>query len=689
MAQSRTLVVIQARLGSTRMPGKVLAPLAGRPAIAWTYAAAAAAPGVHEVVVATSDAAADDAVAAWGAEAGAEIVRGPVDDVLARFILAIEGRSADRIVRLTADCPFLDPAVISHTIALHRETGCDFATNAESGTWPDGLDVEVMSAEVLRLADREAARPAEREHVTPFIRARQDRFDVRHLTCPIPGLGGRRWTLDTPEDYARLTQLAEALPGDRPPALIEVLEAERALAAAGGAPLADAGSARNAAYAGLLPTSANDRNVDFNRSQAFLDRALKTVPTGAQTFSKAAQQYPKGRAPLFLSHGLGGRVWDLDGNEYVDAQCALLAVSIGYRDAEIDDAVRRQMARGVSLTLPTRLEAELAERLVEYVPCAEAARFGKNGTDATSGAVRVARAYTGRDKVAVCGYHGWQDWYIGSTARDRGVPAAVKALTLTFPYNDLAALDQLLTDHPGEIAAVVMEAANFTQPAPGFLEGVRALTEKHGVVLVFDEIITGFRFDMGGAQGLFGVTPDLACLGKGMANGHPIAALVGKQELMAEVDRIFFSGTFGGEALSLAASIAVVDLMAREDVIGALWRMGGPLAEDLTAMIAAHGLQDTLSVKGWAPWTLVAPSAHPTARVEAIRTLMIREMLAEGVLTLGTNNLCYRHTDADLAAIRRAWERCFETLARELATGELEARLDCPAIEPIFQVRKN
>ncbi len=688
MAQSRTLVVIQARLGSTRLPGKVLKPLAGRSAIAWTHAAAAAAPGVDEVVIATSADPSDDAIADWASAAGAALVRGPVEDVLARFIAALDGRAADRVVRLTADCPFLDPAVISQTIALHRETGCDFATNAESGTWPDGLDVEVVSVETLRLADREAARPAEREHVTPFIRARQDRFDVRHLTCPIPGLGSRRWTLDTAEDYDRLVRLAEALPTDRPPALVEVLEAERSLGGASAGPL-DGTGARNAAYAGLLPTSGNDRNVDFSRSQAFLDRALKTVPTGAQTFSKAAQQYPQGRAPLFLSHGLGGRVWDLDGNEYVDAQCALLAVSIGYRDAEIDDAVRRQMARGVSLTLPTRLEAELAERLVEYVPCAEAARFGKNGTDATSGAVRVARAYTGRDKVAVCGYHGWQDWYIGSTARDRGVPAAVKALTLTFPYNDLPALEHLLAENPGEIAAVVMEAANFTQPAPGFLEGVRALTEKHGVVLVFDEIITGFRFDMGGAQNLFGVTPDLACLGKGMGNGHPIAALVGKAELMAEVDRIFFSGTFGGEALSLAASIAVLDLMAREDVIGALWRMGGSLAEDLTAMIAAHGLQETLSVKGWAPWTLVAPVAHPTARVEAIRTLMIREMLAEGVLTLGTNNLCYRHTDADLAAIRRAWDRCFETLACELATGELEARLDCPAIEPIFQVRKS
>ena len=309
-------------------------------------------------------------------------------------------------------------------------------------------------------------------------------------------------------------------------------------------------------------------------SEALLERALKTIPLGSQTFSKSKTQYPLGVSPYFITRGDGARVWDADGNEYLDFINGLCAITLGYNDPDVTEAVRRQLDDGVIFSLPHPVEMEVAERIVDMVPCAEMVRFGKNGSDATAGAVRLARAHTGRDRVAVCGYHGWQDWYIGATARNRGVPQAVRDLTHTFPYNDPDALEQLLLAHPGEFAAVILEPMNVAEPLPGYLETVAELTRLHGALLIFDETITGFRYANGGAQEYFGVTPDLATFGKGLANGYPVSAVAGRRDLMQLMEEIFFSFTFGGETLSLAASAATLDKLRRENVTDHLARLG-------------------------------------------------------------------------------------------------------------------
>ncbi|MBW1735929.1 MAG: aminotransferase class III-fold pyridoxal phosphate-dependent enzyme, partial [Deltaproteobacteria bacterium] len=253
----------------------------------------------------------------------------------------------------------------------------------------------------------------------------------------------------------------------------------------------------------------------YRKSKEFLTRAEKVIPLASQTFSKSHIQYPEA-SPYFLVRGKGSRVWDVDGNEYIDFVNGLLPVILGYCDPDVDKAVMEQMKKGVTFSLASPLECELAEMLVDLIPCAEMVRFGKSGSDATAGAVRVARAYTGRERVAVCGYHGWQDWYIGSTVRNKGVPECVRRLTHSFTYNDLSSLERLFDQYPGEIAVVILEPMNVEDPAPRFLEGVKEVTHKHGAILVFDEIITGFRYALGGAQELFGVVPDLAAVGKSM-----------------------------------------------------------------------------------------------------------------------------------------------------------------------------
>jgi glutamate-1-semialdehyde 2,1-aminomutase len=312
----------------------------------------------------------------------------------------------------------------------------------------------------------------------------------------------------------------------------------------------------------------------FVNSEAWLARALAVIPLGAQTFSKSTTQYPHGVSPYFADRAEGCRLTDIDGNQHLDFINALAAVTLGYGDPDVAAAATRQLREGVVFSLSHRLEAEVAERICALVPCAESVRFGKNGSDATAGAIRVARAYTGRDRVLMCGYHGWQDWSIGASARNKGVPQAVRDLTTVFPYDDLPALEALLDAQSGEVAAIILEPMNVRAPSPGYLAGVRALADRHGCVLVFDETITGFRFHEGGAQALFGVTPDLATFGKGLANGFPLSAVAGRREIMAEMEEVFFSFTMGGEAVSLAAAKAVLDKLVREPVIATLRSRG-------------------------------------------------------------------------------------------------------------------
>ncbi len=425
----------------------------------------------------------------------------------------------------------------------------------------------------------------------------------------------------------------------------------------------------------------------YRRSHALLERAERVIPLGSQTFSKSRTQYPEGAAPLFLSHGRGGRVWDADGHEYVDLVCGLLPVVLGYRDADVDAAIAAQLERGITFSLATELEVEVAERLVEIIPCAESVRFGKNGTDATTAAVRLARAFTGRDRIAATGYHGWQDWYIGATVRDKGVPRAVGELTHRFPYNDLDALKAIFDAHPGEVAAVIMEPMTAAEPRDGYLDEVRELAHGHGALFIFDEIITGFRFALGGAQAHFGVTPDLACFGKGMANGMPLSAVVGRADVMAEMEEIFFSSTFGGETLSLAAAVATIDKMRREPVIETLWKTGAALSERADKEIRKHGLDGVMTVQGLPPWRLLAFRDHPNAEGAAIKTFFIREMLREGVLINSSHNVCYAHGAADIECVSRAYDRTLGRLVEELSRPGFEERLGCPVIRPVFSVR--
>jgi glutamate-1-semialdehyde aminotransferase len=389
---------------------------------------------------------------------------------------------------------------------------------------------------------------------------------------------------------------------------------------------------------------------------------------------------------LFVARSHGSHTWDIDGNEYIDLVSSLGAVALGYGDEEITEAVTRRLRDGVTLSLATPIEAEVAERIVDLVPCAEMVRFGKNGTDATSAAIRLARAHTGRDHVIVCGYHGWQDWYIGSTTRDLGVPAAVKGLTHKVPYNDVEAILATVEGLAGNVAALIMEPMTSVWPLEGYLEAVRALTSERGIVLVFDEMLTGFRFAPGGAQEYFGVTPDLASFGKALANGFPLSAITGRADIMGRMEDIFFSGTFGGETLSLTAARVVLDRMATGVPTTQIAEIGTTLGDRVTELIAELGAS-FLSLSGHPSWLFMNWAIDSPDVLARAKTLFLQEALREGILVLNTHEVTTAHTAADVDQVIAGYRHALTQVRDALVAGDWAERLECAPIYPLFTVR--
>ena len=425
----------------------------------------------------------------------------------------------------------------------------------------------------------------------------------------------------------------------------------------------------------------------YKKSEEMLERALKTIPLASQTFSKSMAQFPVGSSPLFLKRGKGSKVWDVDGNEYIDFMNGLLSVSIGYGDEDVSKAVFEQIQNGVSFSLPHELEMLVSEKLVSMIPCAEKVRFGKNGSDATSAAIRLARAYTKKEKVLVCGYHGWQDWYIGSTTRSLGVPESVKSLTKVFKYNDINSLLDLVNQNKGEIAAIIMEPMNVEYPLDGYLQNVQKIAKEEEIVFIFDETITGCRFAKGGAQEYFGVVPDLATFGKGIGNGFPLSAVVGRSEIMDLMEDIFFSGTFGGETASLAAANVVLDKIDKLNVPSVIAETGRNLLFKLDHLIKEEGCSDLFSTAGHPSWSFFVISDTEKYSSFEIKTLYMQEMLKRGVLTFGTHNISYSHTAADVDYLISCYAEVLPIIKESIIGNTLIEKLNCEPLIPLFKVR--
>jgi len=679
------VAIIQARMGSSRFPGKALADICGHAMIWHVIERARRASGINKIVVATTDRSSDDAIASFCADQGVACFRGSENDVLDRFYQVAKKFNAQSVVRITADCPLIDPQVIDHVIDRFSSGRWDYASNTLRYTYPDGLDTEIFSFGALECAWHEATKPSDREHVTPFIKREQFAIcsvvNDKQLPLDVPV----RWTVDYPSDLEFVREIYSKLCGHTNfEMVLKMLEEDVELRPRCAPKISNEGYYRSLfseARAGAADP------LQLSESQAWLERSMKVIPSAAQTFSKKRTQYVDGTAPVFLKSGTGCRVTDVDGNTYLDYVQGLLPNILGYAHPEVNAAVADQLSKGNSFSLPHPVEVELAERLVEIIPCAEMVRFGKNGSDATSGAVRLARAVTGRDRIACCGYHGWQDWYIGSTTRNAGVPECIRSLTHKFQYNNLGSLEKLFREHPGEFGAVILEPFNFEEPQPGFLSALRDLTKENGTVLIFDEICSGFHFGLGGAQKLFGVTPDIACFGKAMANGFPISCVVGRADIMRSFDDIFFSFTFAGEVASMIAAMKVLDILKSSDALQQIQSNGKVLQDGLNVMIEEAGLQARIRCVGRPQWSLLKFLDGYNNEDLILKNLFQQEAVKRGVLMISTHNMTSAHDRVAVQETLEVYATVLKTLAGWVEDPNPERFLEGKMSQPVFRVR--
>ncbi|GGD56516.1 glutamate-1-semialdehyde 2,1-aminomutase [Paenibacillus nasutitermitis] len=418
-------------------------------------------------------------------------------------------------------------------------------------------------------------------------------------------------------------------------------------------------------------------------SERYWQRASSLIPCGTQCLSKGPTQFIEGYAPKYLARGDGCIVTDVDENRFIDYGMGLGAVSLGYHYPTVNSAIINQLNEAITLTMMHPLEVEVSELIREVIPCAESVRFGKNGSDVTSAAVRLARAYTRRDIILCGGYHGWHDWYVITTDRNAGIPPVLEGLTKKFSYNDIDSLRMLINKYKGRVAAVIMEPVGVIHPQPNFLADVKQLAHDNGALLIFDEVLTGFRIALGGAQQYYGVTPDLATFGKAVANGMPLSILTGKAEIMSELENVFFSFTFGGEMLSLASAKATIEEMKTHRTIDHVNAMGKLLMEQGNAIIEKHGLSERISIQGPRAKTLFVYRESPDTLL--IKSFLQQEMIRRGILFTSYNYVSYSHKEEQIQYTLDVLEDSLSELSKAMKQNKLVEKLEGKAVAPVFR----
>lgn len=427
----------------------------------------------------------------------------------------------------------------------------------------------------------------------------------------------------------------------------------------------------------------NNDYPEITKSDEYYKIALDLIPAQTQTLAKGTGQNIKGVAPKFLQKGKGAHVWDVDGNEYIDYTMGVGPLSLGYAYHKVDEAIKEQLKAGITFSMPHPLEVEVAELIHRIVPNAESIRYSRGGADVVSGAVRVSRAYTGKSKVLCCGYHGWHDWYISITDRNKGIPQSIQDMTFTFNYNDIQSVIDSIDD---DTACIVLEPFVFEEPKDNFLQKLRDVCTKNGIVLVFDEMWTGFRISLGGAQEYFGIKADLACFSKAIANGMPLSVLTGKKEIMSLLDKdVFFFNTFGGETLSLAAAKATINEMIEKNVQTYLAKQGNKLKAGYNSIAEKLGLNYT-KCSGYDCRTIITFDAEKSGcNPLEMKSLVQQEMIKRGILWSGFHNISFSHSDDDINYTLKAYEDLLPILKTAVEEKRVKQFLKGEPVEPVFR----
>ena len=654
----KVVAIVQARMGSTRLPDKVMKRIGGVPMIELLLSRLGRAREVDEIVVATSEDPRNQKLAEHVASLGLRCFRGSEDDVLDRFYQAASATGADAIVRITGDCPLVDPALVDEIVRSFKASGVDYLSNTVPPSYPDGLDVEVFSMEALAAAWRDALTPFDREHVTPFLH-RTDRFRQGSFANG-EDLSALRWTVDEAADFSVIERVFRHFAPSTQFSWRDVLEFQRNQS--------DAFSANQ--------NLTRNEGSKLGAGQKLWKRAKQVIPGGNMLLSKRAEMFLPERWPAYFSKAKGCKVWDLDGNEYTDVSIMGIGTNIlGYGHPEVDEAVRNTVDAGNMSTFNCPEEVYLAEKLIELHPWADMARLARTGGEANAIAVRIARAASGKDKIAVCGYHGWHDWYLAANLGEHeslaghllpglepnGVPKSLRGTIFPFNYNKFAELEALVAGQ--DIGVIKMEVSRNQGPEDNFLQKVRKLATDRGIVLIFDECTSGFRQTYGGLHKLYGVEPDLALFGKALGNGYAITAVIGRRDVMEAAQSTFISSTFWTERIGPAAALATLQVMERVKSWETITATGLKIRQSWQDLADKHGLGiDHWGLPALTGFTLRSPNAL------AYKTLITQEMLAKGYLAGNSVYVCTEHTPDVLAGFLEALDPIFG-LIRECEEG--------------------
>ena len=671
----KVVAIVQARMGSVRLPNKVMRLIEGKPMIGLLLERLSKSKNIHETIIATSEDSCNESLVEYINTLGYKIFRGNETDVLARYYFAAKENQADVVVRITGDGPLIDPSLVDEVINVFFNKRADYASNICPPTYPDGLDVEVFHFKALEQSYQNAKTTFEREHVTPYMRESLDFVKVGYTNDQ--NFSTERWTVDELEDFMLVEKIYAHFSPRYDFSWQEILELKNKMPEI------------------FLFNRHLTRNegATMSTGQKLWKRAKQIIPGGNMLLSKRAEMFLPDMWPAYFSKAKGCRVWDLDGNEYIDMSIMGIGTNIlGYGHPEVDAAVHATIDLGNMSTLNCPEEVYLAERLVAIHPWAEMVRFARSGGEANAIAIRIARAASGKDKIAFCGYHGWHDWYLAANLGDdkslaghllpglepNGVPQNLHHSIYPFDYNRFDMLEDLARQH--DLGVIMMEVSRNNGPEPEFLEQVRKLATDKGIVLIFDECTSGFRQTFGGLHKLYGVEPDMAMFGKAMGNGYAITATIGRREIMEAAQTSFISSTFWTERIGPSAALKTLEVMEKLKSWELITTLGDSIKLGWQGLAEKHGLKVNL-------WGLPALSGFTLVSEQALayKTLISQEMLTKGYLAGNSVYTCIEHTPEIIAQYLYDLDSVFSLIAECEAGRNIKSLLKGPICHAGFK----
>ena len=671
----KIIAIIQARMGSTRLPNKVMKEINGIPMIELLLKRLNLSRELNEIVVATSFDPKNKILIDHIQKLGFKCEQGSEEDVLDRFYQVAKNNNADIIVRITADCPLIDIDILDEMLCRFKFDQLDYFTNTNPPSYPDGLDISICSFRALEKAHNEATDPFDREHVMPYIR--KSNFFKKSSMSHIEDLSKFRWTVDGPEDFSVIQNIFLHFYPEIDFKWTDVLELQ---------------FQKPDLFKANQHITRNE-GAKMNTGQKLWKRAKKVIPGGNMLLSKRPEMFLPDQWPSYFSKSKGCKVWDLDGKEYIDMSIMGIGTNIlGYGHPEVDAAVIKTINAGNMSTLNCPEEVYLAEKLIELHPWADMARLARSGGEANAIAIRIARAASGKDKVAICGYHGWHDWYLSANLGNdesldghllpglepKGVPRNLKDTVFPFRYNCLDELISIIENH--DIGTIKMEVSRNEGPKDGFLEAVRKIATEKNIILIFDECTSGFRETFGGLHLKYNVNPDMAMFGKALGNGYAITAVIGKREIMEFAQSTFISSTFWTERIGPSAALKTLEIMERERSWEKITEIGNSVSSIWEELADLHRIPITI----FGLPSLIKFKINDS-RSLAFKTLITQEMLSRGYLAGNSVYACIDHNSQVLSSYKESLGDVFKLIKDCIDGSDINSILKGPICHSEFQ----